>query len=466
VPSRNLIARLRQIAAACAVVLAVGLVAVVGLYLSNTQKDARDRIVADFDARARLAAGVTGDTITASDAKTREWAMTTFAGPAGELGSVLDVQRVGVNWLAVLRSDGAVLGASPRSMAKPAASFPDSPGFRLAVTTGRLSYGDVTLEDAVPMLYAFQPYRTTGGTRVLVVPAAASDLGGVLGSTLDVTASRTYVVDSVGVVVAATDNTPVGRPVPDRALATAAQRSAHGVVDGDYFLSLPVAGSAWRVIIATPRAALLGPVQETNRVAWLVFAGFAAAVTLIIVIGATTVISSARLAHARLHDTLTGLPTRALFLERAEAAIAQKRPVAALFLDLDGFKPVNDTYGHATGDALLAAVALRLLEATRPEDFVSRFGGDEFLVLCRGMRDDHGAYAVADRIRDELSRPFEVNGRTITIGVSIGIAVLDAYAESAATLIHNADLALYQAKHNGRGRIEQFTPELAGQRAG
>ncbi|GLY94520.1 GGDEF domain-containing protein [Actinoplanes sp. NBRC 103695] len=465
-PSRKLIVRLRQIAAVCAVVLAVGLVAAVGLYLSNTQEDARERIVADFDARARLVAGVTGDSITASDAKTREWAMTTFAGSAADLGAVLDVQRVGINWLVVLRADGTVLGASPRSMAKPAASFSGSPGFRLAVTTGRLSYGDVTLEDAVPSLYAFQPYRTTGGTRVLVVPTAASDLAGALGSTLDVTAGRTYVVDSVGVVVAATDNTPVGQPVPDRSLATAAQRSVHGVVDGDYFLSLPVAGSAWRVIIATPRAALLGPVQETNRVAWLVFAGFAAAVTLIIVIGAASVISSARLAHARLHDTLTGLPNRALFLERAEAAIAQKRPVAALFLDLDGFKPVNDTYGHATGDALLAAVALRLLAATRPEDFVSRFGGDEFLVLCRGVRDDHGAYAVADRISDELSRPFEINGRTITIGVSIGIAVLDAYAESAATLVHNADLALYQAKRNGRGRIEEFTPELAGQRAG
>lgn len=464
--SRFLIARLRQVAAACAIVLAVGLVAAVGIYLSDTQEDARARIVNDFDTRARLVAGVTGDTISASDSKTREWAMTVFAGPAGELGPVLDVQRVGVAWLAVLRADGAVLGASPRSVVKQAGTFPDSPGFRLAVTTGRLAYGDVTVENGVPMLYAFQPYRTTGGTRVLVVPAAASDLSGVLRSTLDVTASRTYVADSTGAVVAATDNTPAGRPLPDRPLAIAAQRAGHGVVEGDYFRSLPVAGSAWRVIIATPRSALLAPVQETNRVAWLIFAAFAASVTLIVVIGAATLISSSRLAHARLHDTLTGLPSRALFLERAEAAIAQKRPVAALFLDLDGFKPVNDTYGHATGDALLAQVAARLVAATRPEDFVSRFGGDEFLVLCREMRDDRGAFAVADRIRDDLSRPFEINGRTVRIGVSIGIAVLDAYAQTADALVHNADLALYQAKRNGRGRIEQFTPELADQRAG
>ncbi|MET0493313.1 MAG: diguanylate cyclase [Actinoplanes sp.] len=453
--------RLRRVAAGCVVLLALAMVGAVGFYLARTQSEARDRILGDFDARAQLVAGVTSDTVTASDTKTREWATTTFAGPAADLTRVLDVQRVGIAWLAVLRADGKVLSTSPRSQAGRAAGLPNSPGFRLAVTSGRLSYGDVTMENGTPMLYAFQPFPTTGGTRVVIIPAAVSDVADVLRTTLDVTASRTYIVDSTGSAIAATDDTAVGRPIPDTKLAAAAKRIGSGVIEGNYYFSLPVTGTAWRVIIATSRAELLAPVQQTNRVAWLIFAGFAGAVTLILVIGAATLISSARLAHARLHDTLTGLPNRALFLERADAAIAQKGPVAALFLDLDGFKPVNDTYGHAAGDALLAEVGARLIAATRPEDFVSRFGGDEFLVLCRGLRDDDAAFAVADRVRHDLSQPYEVDGRTVTIGVSIGIAVLDEYADTAETLVHNADLALYEAKRSGRGRTERFTPELA-----
>lgn len=442
--------------------LAVAMVGAVGFYLARTQAEARDRIVGEFDTRARLAASVTGDTITASDTKTRGWATATFAGPVGDLGPVLDVQRVGVAWLAVLGADGAVLGSSPPSAAPTATTLSASPGFRLAMTTGKLAYSDVAMENGTPMLYAFQPFGTQGGTRVLVVPAAAVEIADVLRTALNVTASRTYVVDSTGHVVVASDGTPVGRPVPDAHLAAAAARVGGGVTGGDYFQTLPVAGTAWRVVIATSRSGLLAPLRATNRAAWLIFAGFAGAVTLILVIGAATLISSARLAHARLHDTLTGLPNRALFLEHAEAAIAQKKPVAALFLDLDGFKPVNDTYGHATGDRLLAEVGGRLIAATRPEDFVSRFGGDEFLVLCRGLHDDAGAYAVADRIRDDLTRPYEIDGRSVTIGVSIGIAVMDAETDTAEVLVDHADLALYQAKRSGRGRTERYTPELAG----
>jgi diguanylate cyclase (GGDEF)-like protein len=461
VSARAWFPHLRRAAAVCVVLLAIAMVGGVGFYLKQTQQESRERILGEFDARARLIAGVTSDTVTASDAKTREWATSTFTGPVSGLNAVLDVQRVGIAWLAVLRADGTVLAASPRSVTTRAREQADSPGFKLAVSTGRLSYGDVTMENGNPMLYAFQPYQVAGDTQVLVVPAAATDISDVLRSTLDVTASRTYIVDSTGAAIAATDDTKVGQPIPDAELAAVAQRVGTGVVEGDYYHSLPVTGTAWRVVIATSRAGLLAPVQQTNRVAWLIFAGFAGAVTLILLIGAATLISSARLAHARLHDTLTGLPNRALFLERAEAAIAQRGPVAALFLDLDGFKPVNDTYGHAAGDRLLAEVGARLIAATRPEDFVSRFGGDEFLVLCRSLRDNDAAFSVADRIRHDLSQPYEIDGRTVTIGVSIGIAVLDEYADDAETLVHNADLALYEAKRSGRGRTERFTPELA-----
>jgi diguanylate cyclase (GGDEF)-like protein len=360
----------------------------------------------------------------------------------------------------VLHADGTLLGASPVSTRTRAALLPAGPGFKLAVATGRLTYGDVIVEDAVPMLYAFQPFVVSGDTRVLAVPFSVSDIGSVLRSGLGTTSGRNYVVDSAGAVVAATDNTPVGQPIPDAGLAATTQRTGQGVTGDDYYLAQPVSGSAWRVVVTAPRSSLLAPLQETNRVAWLIFAGFASAVALVFFVGAAMLISSNRLAYARLHDALTGLPSRALFLEQTERAIAQQRPVAALFLDLDGFKPVNDTYGHSAGDHLLIKVAERLRATIRPGDLVSRFGGDEFLVLCCGLADEQAIEAVAERLRQELSQPYEVDGRTVLIGVSIGTAMKNAHSDSAEKLVGNADLALYQAKRRGKGRTERFTLDL------
>ncbi|GAA0221154.1 diguanylate cyclase [Cryptosporangium japonicum] len=440
-----------RLAGGLVVLLAVAVVAAAGLYLADVQGDARRSILADFDTRAELAAGVSGDTVSASEEKTREWATTNFAGPPDGLDAVLEVQRAGIGWLAVLEADGSVLGASPASVSTLAATLVATQGFRLATTTRRLTYGDVTTEDGVAMLYAFQPFNVGNGIRVLAVPTTVTELSTILRSALDVTGSPTYVLDSAGATIVTTSGTL------DAPLAAAARTTGHGVTaDGKYYLSLPVAGTTWRMIIAKPRSELLAPVRETTRVAWLIFAGFAAAVTVILVVGAMTLLGSARLAHARLHDTLTGLPNRALFLERAEAAIAQRHAVTALFLDLDGFKPVNDTYGHAVGDKLLAEVGRRLVAATRTNDLVSRFGGDEFLVLCRG-----DATAVATRVHGEISQPYEIDGHTLRIGVSIGLAALDDHTDDAETLIHHADLALYEAKRTGRGRIERFEPRLA-----
>ncbi len=431
-----------------------------GLYLSASQKDARARILDDFVARAQLAVGVVGNTVTASDAKTRAWAMDSFTGSGRELTRALDAHRAGVTWLAVLRSDGTVLGASPVSIRTRAAHLSTSPGFKLAVATGQMAYGDIVVENTVPVVYAFQPFVVAGGTRVLAVPFNVGDVESVLQSGLGTTSGRSYVIDSAGAVLAATDNTPVGQPLPDARLATTTRGAGQGVVGDNYYVRQPVSGSPWWVVVTTSRSSLLAPVQEANQVAWLIFAGFASAVALMLLIGARMLSSLTRLAHARLHDALTGLPTRALFIEHAERAMAQRRPVAALFLDLDGFKPVNDTYGHSAGDQLLIKVAERLRATSRPEDLVSRFGGDEFLVLCCGMADEQTIHAVADRIRQELSEPYEIGGHTVRIGASIGTAVSNLHSDSAEKLISNADLALYHAKRSGKGRIANFTMDL------
>ena len=166
-----------------------------------------------------------------------------------------------------------------------------------------------------------------------------------------------------------------------------------------------------------------------------------------------------RTQHEALHDPLTGLPNRNLFLDRLEHAlsVAQRRgtPVSVLFLDLDQFKLVNDSLGHAAGDELLAAVAPRIEEALRPGDTVARFGGDEFAILAEDIGSEHGPTRIAERVAEALARPFVLRGREHFVSASVGIAI-GAGSEKPESLIRDADSALYRAKEHGRGGYEIF----------
>ena len=163
--------------------------------------------------------------------------------------------------------------------------------------------------------------------------------------------------------------------------------------------------------------------------------------------------------HDALHDPLTGLPNRNLFLDRLQHALArsrdQDRSVAVLFLDLDQFKIVNDSLGHAAGDELLAAVAPRLEQAVRPSDTVARFGGDEFAVLAEDVMNERDAIRVAERIAEALTRPFVLRKREHFASASVGIAI-GSGTEAPGELIRDADAALYRAKDHGRGGYEIF----------
>jgi diguanylate cyclase (GGDEF)-like protein len=167
----------------------------------------------------------------------------------------------------------------------------------------------------------------------------------------------------------------------------------------------------------------------------------------------------AELAHQALHDALTGLPNRALLLDRLDQALAQSErtgsAVAVLFLDLDRFKLVNDSRGHAAGDQLLVRVAERLRQVVRPADTVARFGGDEFVVICQDAGVVGHAMHVADRVADAFRSPFPLGADDMFLNVSIGIATSDGRT-SPAELLRNADAAMYQAKELGRGRCEFF----------
>jgi diguanylate cyclase (GGDEF)-like protein/PAS domain S-box-containing protein len=167
------------------------------------------------------------------------------------------------------------------------------------------------------------------------------------------------------------------------------------------------------------------------------------------------------LAHQALHDPLTGLPNRALFLDRLRHAIVRMRrhtgQAAVLFVDLDRFKLVNDTLGHKAGDVVLAEAAKRLREASRAEDTVARFGGDEFTILCDDAGEEE-AKAVAKRVLSALSRPFAHAGQEFHLSASIGIRISDHATADPDSLLRDADMALYVAKEHGRARFEVFDP--------
>ncbi len=167
--------------------------------------------------------------------------------------------------------------------------------------------------------------------------------------------------------------------------------------------------------------------------------------------------------HQAFHDPLTDLANRSLFLYQVGSALARAArpgtPVTVMFLDLDNFKTVNDSLGHAEGDRMLVEAAHRLSRCVRESDVIARLGGDEFAVLVEQIDDDGDVLAIADRIRDALAQPFELVGRQVTVSASIGIARNGAQCTTS-DLVRNADLAMYVAKTRGKGQYVLFEPSM------
>ena len=175
-----------------------------------------------------------------------------------------------------------------------------------------------------------------------------------------------------------------------------------------------------------------------------------------------------QLSHQALHDSLTGLPNRALLQDRL--AMAHDRNVrqggrSALFLmDLDDFKSVNDTFGHQIGDQLLVTLARRLERVTRAPDTLCRFGGDEFIYLAEGIVNETDVERIIERLLGVFTEPFLVAGITIDLNASMGVSLSDAASDKDyATLVQNADTAVYEAKRQGRGQHVRFTPAMSEQ---
>ncbi len=175
-------------------------------------------------------------------------------------------------------------------------------------------------------------------------------------------------------------------------------------------------------------------------------------------------LAEARLSYLANHDSLTGLPNRTLLYERLQQAMAEARrrghKVAAMFLDLDRFKIINDTLGHSVGDALLREVAALLQLSARGSDTVARLGGDEFMLILNDIKGEDDAARVASKLREALNKPLPIQGRDLYVTGSIGITLFPDDADNIDALLKNADVAMYRAKEQGRNNYRFYTSEM------
>lgn len=174
--------------------------------------------------------------------------------------------------------------------------------------------------------------------------------------------------------------------------------------------------------------------------------------------------SQQQLAHLANHDALTGLPNRALLHDRIDQALAQAKRngklVAFLFIDLDGFKYINDSFGHTLGDGLLQALARRLEEVTREGDTIARLGGDEFVIILNGVNSSQDVSTIANKLLLDLPLPLTVKGRSLTITASIGFSIYPLDGTEREDLLRYADVALYAAKQRGRNCVQAYMKEM------
>ena len=449
--------------------LALLLVAATGIYLAHSQDKSRSKLRSDFAGRAALAAKLTAGVFHSNTPANVDYARSTYGGAESTIqpAADADLKTDPGEKVIVLRADGKVLGTAPRSLAAEAATVVNQPETVQALA-GKLTFSNVLPTGDGPAVMMAVPFSTPSGLRVWEVSIPLVQIAGLtkgyLTSSLGIGSGNAFLVDGHGIVVATSGAATLGTSLPDKALLTAAGEAPSGTVGGRDYASTPVSETTWRVLFAAPTTALLAPVKSARWLAWQLFGAFVLAIIGMLALAARAVKSSERLAHERLHDGLTGLPNRTLFIKYTEQALAGTRDrggrLAALFIDLDRFKSINDEYGHAIGDAVLEAVAQRLNESVRTGDVVGRFGGDEFLVLCSKLAEDQQGLEIAERIQQSLTTPYVIGQLELSVGCSIGIAYYsgDAPPVDAGSLIRYADLAMYEAKKHGRASIEMVPP--------
>ncbi len=348
----------------------------------------------------------------------------------------------------------------------PALSHPAFTPMLASLAAGRADPSDLIEAGGTPLVGFPAPIidatsSAPRGVLVLFIDLTRSAFAESQQARAEQTGAAAAAVDRRGAVVAASEPALVGRPWPQgEALESLlAGGSGFSEVERDgrrLVTSFSPSSAGWGVISEQPASEFYGEVRSSvNRTRIDLMAALALAVVGISFLGQRQWSALERLARQSHVDALTGLPNRALFLERLVASRRAGSPTAVLFVDLDDFKEVNDTLGHRVGDELLGLVASRLANCVRPDDVLARLGGDEFAVLVAGG-DASGAGTLAERLVDALAAPFTVAGQRVHVAASVGIALGDTSHDGGTDLLRDADVAMYQAKAAGKGRVAYY----------
>jgi diguanylate cyclase (GGDEF)-like protein len=362
---------------------------------------------------------------------------------------------------AVVSLTGRPLTGYPRASTLPPVTDPGYAPMRRALLAGKPGLSDV-MEVAGAPVVAFAVPITSGGVPVGLLVAYADvrtwPLQGYDAKLHVGARAQSYVVDASGTIAAASDPAQIGRKLPAlRHVKTSGTTGFVGYHDGrgSWVMSFGHAGANWQAVTVQPASTFSGVLDRGRELQSLALAMLLSITVLsLAVFHHKRQVTLARLAEERLYDPLTGLGQRGVFEMRVRAALARRsrnhHPIAVMFCDVDDFKEVNDRHGHNAGDQLLATIGRRISEAVRDTDMVARLGGDEFGVVMEETSDAEAAQ-VADRIRRHVGAPFAINGRDMTPRISVGVAVLAEGDAALNDLLHEADMAMYQAKRANSG---------------
>jgi diguanylate cyclase (GGDEF)-like protein len=425
-----------------------------------------------FQSRAALTASfVTGHV---EDLAARERAQATRLLSDAEVSREVFEQVVlgfGFDAAVLLDSEGRALGVWPPTPGLIGAQLADRYAHLATALDGRTAVSGVTPSAAssVPVIAVAVPFDTSSGRRVFSGAFALDTVRlGISFSEVIPVAGRAYLIDDAGEIImsGASDMTSESPRALTRAELLGLDQPSGSFARGGEWLTFvrePVAGTSWHVVLITPTARLFQAVDGSSHVSWTLFAAFAAS-------GLVGLVLLSRLSRARAIaaatarlDALTQLPNRRAAEEHvhhtASTAARRSRAYGVLMIDIDRFKNINDTYGHQTGDDVLAQVARTLRRVARGEDRVSRWGGEEFLVVVSPASEDSIA-VLAERFRSAVAdMNIHVSAtKSVTVTISVGGALGTDLAPTRA--LHAADSALYDAKLGGRNRVVMYRAGL------